>query len=798
MKKNISINISGIIFHIEEDGYSRLQHYLESINRYFRDMDPSGEIVSDIESRIAEIFLSRLNREKQVITIEDVDDLVATMGNISDFKSMEDQAEVEEETHQETTTDKEQPGSERDYITHKLYRDGQRKLLGGVLAGMAHYFKTDPLWLRLTFIILAFGLFQFPSIGGILFIGYVILWIIVPLHYNLPEERSSRKMFRNPDDKVLGGVGSGVAAYFGVDPIAIRIVFVLLIFLGGSGVLLYIILWIILPEAKSITDRVRMKGDPVTLSNIEASIKSSFKVKDGEETPLMKAILFPFRIIAQALDWLGRALGPIMNFLVEAIRVAFGILLVISGISLAFTGMMTGGVLLSLFSNPEWFYVSDLPVNYIINEIPPYGAIGVVLMIIIPAIFLIILGISAVAKKLMLKSSVGWTLFSLLIAGIVMTGAAAPEIIYGYQEDGAFEEAESYNISADTVMLNLINPVDNELFEPDLRILSTEDSVFKLVKFYESRGKNREQAEYNAAGIQYDVEKTTDAITFPGEFTLEDVPYRLQQLSLYLYIPYNQPFIIDGSLYEILEYSGKFRRGSVFLYDSTGLRCLDCKGNTKNFEGYSEEYDDGYYYNFSGFDKIEAGDNFAIKWIQEDQYKIFVEGDDALQENIEISKSGNILELELDNKRRRNDLKGRIQVMISAPQINEIALSGVAQVTANGINQKTLKLELTGSSKANITANLQELDIYQSGVSSTEIKGVAKQLEGDFTGVTKLEGDLLQTEIANIKAAQNSRVTISVARELNAKVSGTASVRYKGNPELFIDESGTARVDRLK
>src|SRR5688500_20374104 len=91
MKKNISINISGIIFHIEEDGYDTLKKYLDSINRYFSTFEDSSEILIDIESRIAEIFLSKLNEEKQVITAEDVSSLVATMGSVSDFKAAEEQ-----------------------------------------------------------------------------------------------------------------------------------------------------------------------------------------------------------------------------------------------------------------------------------------------------------------------------------------------------------------------------------------------------------------------------------------------------------------------------------------------------------------------------------------------------------------------------------------------------------------------------------------------------------------------------------------------------------------------------------
>src|SRR5271170_5696208 len=90
MKKTLSINVSGIIFHIEEDGYETLRKYLDSINRYFSSFEDSSEILADIESRIAEIFLAKLNEGKQVINAEDVQQLIAIMGNVSDFKAAEE------------------------------------------------------------------------------------------------------------------------------------------------------------------------------------------------------------------------------------------------------------------------------------------------------------------------------------------------------------------------------------------------------------------------------------------------------------------------------------------------------------------------------------------------------------------------------------------------------------------------------------------------------------------------------------------------------------------------------------
>ena len=88
------------------------------------------------------------------------------------------------------------------------------------------------------------------------------------------EQKYRRKLYRDPDDKVIAGVCSGVAAYFDInDPIWIRLAFVIFTLTGGAGILLYLILWAIVPRAKSSIDRLRMKGEPIDLENIERMVE---------------------------------------------------------------------------------------------------------------------------------------------------------------------------------------------------------------------------------------------------------------------------------------------------------------------------------------------------------------------------------------------------------------------------------------------------------------------------------------------------------------------------------------------
>lgn len=120
MKKTISINISGILFHIEEDGYDTLRKYLEAISKHFSSYKDNQEIISDIENRMAEIFLSNLKNNKQVITAENVDKLIEKMGTIEDFS-------VSEEELRETASEQETETSSEDYYKYVAPPDAEQR-----------------------------------------------------------------------------------------------------------------------------------------------------------------------------------------------------------------------------------------------------------------------------------------------------------------------------------------------------------------------------------------------------------------------------------------------------------------------------------------------------------------------------------------------------------------------------------------------------------------------------------------------------------------------------------------------
>lgn len=165
MNKIVNINLGGYPFTIDENAYDRLQAYLQSIHKHFRNTEGYEEITTDIEARLAELFQERLGN-RPIVNLKDVEEVTAKMGMPEDFAA---EGSTEEKTSKKKKT------AAGDYKTGKrLYRNSEEEVIAGVCSGIAAYFGiADPVWVRLLFVLLAIS-------GGFGVPIYLILWAILP------------------------------------------------------------------------------------------------------------------------------------------------------------------------------------------------------------------------------------------------------------------------------------------------------------------------------------------------------------------------------------------------------------------------------------------------------------------------------------------------------------------------------------------------------------------------------------------------------------------------------------------
>lgn len=290
MKKVININFQGQVIAIEETAYEILNKYIVSLKNYFSREEGGDEIVNDIENRIAELFGNRLKLGINCITDEDVEAIINSIGRPEDFDTEYDE-NAKSESGKHESVDKEEPNDYSSKNTQdesrSLYRNANDKIIGGVCSGLAHYFKTDPVWMRLIFLVFF----------GVLFWVYIILWIV--LKEKALQTNVTKKLYRNPNDRYIGGVCGGIAAYFKIESWIPRLIFLLPLFvnvfgmltffplnhffgdshfswnINGGVVLLYIVLMIIIPEAKSVKQKLEMMGEEEYIKSIRERVSDN-------------------------------------------------------------------------------------------------------------------------------------------------------------------------------------------------------------------------------------------------------------------------------------------------------------------------------------------------------------------------------------------------------------------------------------------------------------------------------------------------------------------------------------------
>jgi phage shock protein PspC (stress-responsive transcriptional regulator) len=302
MNKVININFQGRILPIEELAYEMLKQYIESLRSYFANEEGRDEIINDIECRIAELCEDRLKKGTVCIAVVDIDLIISSIGRPADFEAQDGFETTTNQSGQSASQNNYQNMSGSNHSNFesnnnrpkRLFRDEHNKVLGGVCSGIANYFGIEPLVVRILWFFLI----------GVNILGYLILWIAVP-STSIKEVGGIRKrLFRDIDNKIIGGVCAGLSKYFGIQVWIVRILFLipfirfvsnfkhvhlfqfwdapdfpnlLDITFSPGAVFVYIVLWLVLPEAKTSADKLEMVGEKVDLNSIKNTIQNDME-----------------------------------------------------------------------------------------------------------------------------------------------------------------------------------------------------------------------------------------------------------------------------------------------------------------------------------------------------------------------------------------------------------------------------------------------------------------------------------------------------------------------------------------
>ncbi|HRZ97068.1 MAG TPA: DUF2807 domain-containing protein [Paludibacter sp.] len=322
MKKTLTVNLNNIVFHIDDDAFEMLQTYLADVERYLSE-DEKREVMADIEARVAELFTERLQKNKNVVNIEDVGEIINVLGKPSQFAGTEDEDEKADNP------------------------------------------KSD--------------------------------------------KKKSRHFYRDPENAIIGGVSSGISAYFGWDVTWVRIALVILTLISaGNMVLVYLLVWIVAPRATTASQRLEMQGEDVTVDSIKEEIKN---VKNYVESDKFK----------QGASSFGE---KFVDFMRGLFKVVFGFF----GAVFGFVGMIIVGVLilvlLMLIFNPGFVngFSPEVTANWALLT-PEKGVMLIISLLLVigcPIFMLVYWIIQLVSGHRNLSHTTSIIVFILWLAGLFM------------------------------------------------------------------------------------------------------------------------------------------------------------------------------------------------------------------------------------------------------------------------------------------------------------------------------------------------------------------------------------------
>jgi phage shock protein PspC (stress-responsive transcriptional regulator) len=442
----------------------------------------------------------------------------------------------------------------------------------------------------------------------------------------------SKRLYRDKENGMLGGVMAGLGHYLGIDTLWLRIFMVILFFGFGTGLFVYIVLWILVPEAITTTQKLEMKGQPITISNIEK------KVKEGFDDITSKISSIDHEKITNSAKTGASKIGSSIEEVITTIFKVFA--KIIGSFILFFSAIALLGIIITSII---MIFSSTMPENYILNHIQtpigletPLWAQGILFLLGfgIPLFFLFILGLKLMVNNV--KSIGNYVKYSLLAVWIITVGIL---ITLGINEasqlafDGKSVQKEVIAIApTDTLKIKFKNndfysksiyrnhdfkitqdEGDNEIIYSNnvsIEIKQTDAAAPYMLIEKLANGKSTSQAKKRAEKIKYEYKIEGNTIILDNYLlTAVENKFRGQEVEIYLYLPKGTIFQTDESFsnfdrsdYGFFDENEYDTKNPIYKVETDKVRCLNCS---------SEEIDD------SLSVKIETGDTAASIYYNE-------------------------------------------------------------------------------------------------------------------------------------------------------------------------------------
>lgn len=631
--------------------------------------------------------------------------------------------------------------------------------------------------------------------------------------------RAAKRLFRDPDDKIIGGVCSGLSAYFGLkDPLWVRIAFVILLFISfGTAFWLYLILMILIPKAKTTSEKLQMRGEPVTIENLEKTMREDLhdlkkklqNIKNHNSSRLENVLRRIFDFLKDVF-----LLGA------NAVKKAVAVLLLFVGI------LVIAGIVLLLFVLASWGDLAFPAIYQLIFDRWIHGAIaciGLLLLVGVPAFFFTYSGISILLGRYSRLHRLGISTVGLWFAGWIMIFYASYVVSTGFSVSETQKNRQGWENVSDTlhISVNSLNErnvqylltmnMDSDFLlaqQDDTTICMSQivvdirkspDSFYMLEIHKSARGRNRKEATQRAHSIQFlyhfraDTLQVADYFTFPAR-----QKYRGQQVKLILWVPTDKYIHLPadvGLLHaDFSEIAAKWPVDMTTPYwkmTESGLICLGELSNIADTDNASISYKLG------RFEEIQIDGNLDVEIKQGNEYSFIVKGNDAFRRTLHAVIEENRLIVSSELKWKDTwAAPGKARLYITAPTVRIIKINGMNKVNATNLETDHLTVEINGASRNSFALKVNQLSIRLDGASRATLRGSAHQARFKISGASAIDAHMFEIQRGTFDLSGASKAKAFVTEKLYATLSGASKLEYCGDARVISEVTGGSSLIR--
>lgn len=597
------------------------------------------------------------------------------------------------------------------------------------------------------------------------------------------QEFVRKRLYRDTDNKILGGVCSGISSYFNIDSSIVRLVWIILFFFFGTGLLIYLILWVIVPEAVTTAQKLEMKGEAPTLDNIINKVKT----EAGKVEQNLKSQNF-----GQKITDLLTGLSPILLVILKVFALCIGIflLVILSSVLIALIAG-TGSFVLNNEGNVLHFLPNFFDASWEFMTVKTLMA----LFIGIP-LFSILAGI----LKFVFNSKVNFRPIRVVLGWVWV--ATIPLLIYfasigirNFRSHETLTREETFSVGNSMVLKANFSDEDDLFDRINIQIVPSDDSLVHVIIEESASGHNSTNARKNAEKIvaaasftgNVLVLKTSDYYEKTGLFRRQDADFTIK-------IPNGKTFVLDKSLEDnntSIEginrnyYVSDFRennKGLIFIGQE--LYCPTCPDSIP--VGSSGIMDK------RNFDQIEVEGWIEVEIKKGNNYSIQKIGPSELIRHMEIYQSGSVLNITMEDG--YFNLKTKPKVIITMPQINDLKLSGASECKTELFAGNNLHLELNGASNATMQAEFDDIRIELTGASRLNLTGNTRNVDLDISGASNFNAEKMNIETVSLELNGASEAILGITKSISGNLSGASRMEYAGNPSLQVTNNGMSKI----